>query len=113
MTRFSTARSTSPKTGAETDLDLGHYERFTTAKMTRLNNFTTGRVYHGGDIRGAQGRVLGRDLDVGFDLVPRCGESPALVLPRYSPLRSLNHRVVDPAGGEIVEPVIFAVVKRS
>lgn len=31
--------------GAETDLDLGHYERFIRSKMTRLNNFTTGRVY--------------------------------------------------------------------
>ena len=31
--------------GAETDLDLGHYERFITARMTRLNNFTTGQIY--------------------------------------------------------------------
>ncbi|EED34686.1 CTP synthase [Luminiphilus syltensis NOR5-1B] len=31
--------------GAETDLDLGHYERFTRATMTRKNNFTSGRVY--------------------------------------------------------------------
>src|SRR5215813_9102938 len=31
--------------GAETDLDLGHYERFTSAKMSRANNFTTGKVY--------------------------------------------------------------------
>src|SRR5499433_2196782 len=31
--------------GAETDLDLGHYERFVSAKMTRLNNLTTGQVY--------------------------------------------------------------------
>src|SRR6476619_4547009 len=32
--------------GGETDLDLGHYERFTSAHMSKLNNFTTGRVYH-------------------------------------------------------------------
>src|ERR1051326_3314448 len=32
--------------GAETDLDLGHYERFTSAKMTRQNNYTTGRIYN-------------------------------------------------------------------
>src|SRR3989338_4239286 len=31
--------------GAETDLDLGHYERFTSAKLTRRNNFTTGQIY--------------------------------------------------------------------
>ena len=32
--------------GAETDLDLGHYERFTNAQMTRFNNVTTGQVYN-------------------------------------------------------------------
>ena len=31
--------------GAETDLDLGHYERFVRSKMTSQNNFTTGRIY--------------------------------------------------------------------
>src|SRR4030066_2276607 len=31
--------------GAETDLDLGHYERFIRAKMSKRNNFTTGRIY--------------------------------------------------------------------
>ena len=31
--------------GAETDLDLGHYERFTSAHLTRDNNWTTGRIY--------------------------------------------------------------------
>ena len=31
--------------GAETDLDLGHYERFTSAKLTKRNNFTTGQIY--------------------------------------------------------------------
>src|SRR5260370_36686157 len=32
--------------GAETDLDLGHYERFTGAHMSKLNTFTTGRIYN-------------------------------------------------------------------
>src|SRR3972149_5646597 len=32
--------------GAETDLDLGHYERFTSARLTRDNNVTTGQVYY-------------------------------------------------------------------
>lgn len=31
--------------GAETDLDLGHYERFISAKMGKRNNFTTGQIY--------------------------------------------------------------------
>src|SRR3972149_3856703 len=32
--------------GGETDLDLGHYERFTSAHMSRLNNFTSGKIYN-------------------------------------------------------------------
>src|SRR5262250_1987861 len=32
--------------GAETDLDLGHYERFVSARMGRKNNITTGQIYH-------------------------------------------------------------------
>ena len=32
--------------GAETDLDLGHYERFTSTKLSRMNNLTSGQVYH-------------------------------------------------------------------
>ncbi|HBO52136.1 MAG TPA: hypothetical protein DD471_09150, partial [Planctomycetes bacterium] len=31
--------------GTETDLDLGHYERFTRAKLTRDSNYTTGKIY--------------------------------------------------------------------
>ena len=47
--------------GAETDLDLGHYERFTSAQMTRLNNFTTGRIYRRGHPEGAARRVPRQD----------------------------------------------------
>src|SRR6186713_1476710 len=32
--------------GAETDLDLGHYERYTSLTLTKENNYTTGRIYH-------------------------------------------------------------------
>ncbi len=42
--------------GAETDLDLGHYERFTTAQMTRANNFTTGRIYESVSSRSRRAR---------------------------------------------------------
>ena len=31
--------------GAETDLDLGHYERFTSTRMSQKNNYTTGKIY--------------------------------------------------------------------
>jgi CTP synthase len=50
--------------GAETDLDLGHYERFTSAKMTRRNNFTTGRVYHSVISKERRGEYLGKTVQV-------------------------------------------------
>ncbi len=50
--------------GAETDLDLGHYERFTGARMTKLNNFTTGRVYHSVISKERRGEYLGKTVQV-------------------------------------------------
>lgn len=50
--------------GAETDLDLGHYERFTTARMSQRNNFTTGRVYKTVIERERKGEYLGRTVQV-------------------------------------------------
>ena len=50
--------------GAETDLDLGHYERFTTAQMSQKNNLTTGRVYHNVISKERRGEYLGRTVQV-------------------------------------------------
>ncbi len=50
--------------GAETDLDLGHYERFTTARMTRTNNFTTGRIYEAVISKERRGEYLGATVQV-------------------------------------------------
>jgi CTP synthase len=50
--------------GAETDLDLGHYERFTTAKMSRCNNFTTGQVYESVIKKERRGDYLGGTVQV-------------------------------------------------
>ncbi|MCA9562705.1 MAG: CTP synthase, partial [Myxococcales bacterium] len=50
--------------GAETDLDLGHYERFTSAKMSRGNNFTTGRIYHSVIQKERRGEYLGATIQV-------------------------------------------------
>jgi CTP synthase len=50
--------------GAETDLDLGHYERFTGAKMTRKNNYTTGRIYQTVIQRERRGEYLGKTVQV-------------------------------------------------
>ncbi|HBD10743.1 MAG TPA: CTP synthetase, partial [Porticoccaceae bacterium] len=50
--------------GAETDLDLGHYERFLNCRMTRDNNFTTGQVYETILRRERRGDYLGRTVQV-------------------------------------------------
>jgi CTP synthase len=50
--------------GAETDLDLGHYERFTHAQMTRHNNVTTGQVYNAVIARERRGDYLGKTIQV-------------------------------------------------
>ena len=50
--------------GAETDLDLGHYERFTHAKMGKRNNFTTGQVYEAVIKKERRGEYLGKTVQV-------------------------------------------------
>jgi len=50
--------------GAETDLDLGHYERFTNAKLGRDNNFTTGKIYHSVITKERRGDYLGGTVQV-------------------------------------------------
>ena len=50
--------------GAETDLDLGHYERFTNAKITRMSNFTTGRIYGSVIAKERAGEYLGKTVQV-------------------------------------------------
>jgi CTP synthase len=50
--------------GAETDLDLGHYERFTDVKMSRSNNFTTGQIYESVIRKERRGDYLGGTVQV-------------------------------------------------
>src|ERR1700681_1783499 len=50
--------------GAETDLDLGHYERFISARMTRQNNFTTGQIYESVIRKERRGDYLGATVQV-------------------------------------------------
>src|ERR1041384_7418816 len=45
--------------GAETDLDLGHYERFTNCVLSRNNNLTSGQVYESGLLKERRGAYLG------------------------------------------------------
>ena len=50
--------------GAETDLDLGHYERFVRTTMTRANNFTTGQIYDQVIRKERRGEYLGGTVQV-------------------------------------------------
>ncbi len=50
--------------GAETDLDLGHYERFVSSKMTRYNSFSSGQVYESVLARERKGDYLGKTVQV-------------------------------------------------
>ncbi|MBW2428117.1 MAG: CTP synthase [Deltaproteobacteria bacterium] len=50
--------------GSETDLDLGHYERFTHAKLGHNNNFTTGKIYHSVITKERRGDYLGGTVQV-------------------------------------------------
>src|SRR6056297_3281694 len=50
--------------GAETDLDLGHYERFVNVRLGRDNNFTTGKIYHSVISKERRGDYLGGTVQV-------------------------------------------------
>ncbi|MBI2646131.1 MAG: CTP synthase [Deltaproteobacteria bacterium] len=50
--------------GAETDLDLGHYERFTSIRVGKKNNFTTGQIYESVITKERQGKYLGGTVQV-------------------------------------------------
>src|ERR1700710_3185042 len=50
--------------GAETDLDLGHYERFISTRMKKVNNFTTGQIYESVIRKERRGEYLGKTVQV-------------------------------------------------
>ena len=50
--------------GAETDLDIGHYERYTSAKLTKANNSTTGLIYQTVIEKERRGDYLGKTVQV-------------------------------------------------
>ena len=50
--------------GAETDLDLGHYERYTSARLTQKSNYTTGRIYYQVINKERRGDYLGGTVQV-------------------------------------------------
>ena len=78
--------------GAETDLDLGHYERFITTRMRRANNFTTGQIYKSVLEKERRGDYLGKTVQV----IPHvtnesrnsCAAAPASAWPKRWTWRS-------------------------
>ena len=73
--------------GAETDLDLGHYERFIRRPMTQLNNYTTGRIYadviakeRRGDYLGATVQVIPHITDAIKTRIKACAEDVDIAL---------------------------------
>lgn len=73
--------------GAETDLDLGHYERFTSARMSRANNFTTGQIYDAviakerrGDYLGGTVQVIPHVTDEIKEKIKRLGDDHDIVI---------------------------------
>ncbi len=50
--------------GAETDLDMGHYERYTDAVMAQVNNYTSGRIYYSVITKERRGEYLGGTVQV-------------------------------------------------
>ena len=67
--------------GAETDLDLGHYERFTHAKLTQSNNLTSGRIYEQIIARERRGDYLGKTVQV----IPHVTNEIKAALKRVAP----------------------------
>src|SRR6195952_2271662 len=80
--------------GAETDLDLGHYERFTTCRMSRQNNLTTGRVYESVITKERRGEYLGSTVQV----IPHITDEIKSAIRRMAPE---NDVVVVEIGGTV------------
>jgi CTP synthase len=73
--------------GAETDLDLGHYERFVSTRMSRMNNVTTGQIYYSvitkerrGEYLGGTVQVIPHITDEIKDRIRRCAEGNDILI---------------------------------
>src|SRR5437016_14115427 len=64
MSRFQHGEVFVTDDGAETDLDLGHYERFIETRMRKANNFTTGQIYKSVLEKERRGDYLGKTVQV-------------------------------------------------
>ena len=67
--------------GAETDLDLGHYERFISTRMKKVNNFTTGQIYESVIRKERRGEYLGKTVQV-FRTSPTKSRTTSVAAPK-------------------------------
>ncbi|CAN5829526.1 CTP synthase [soil metagenome] len=71
--------------GAETDLDLGHYERFTNAKLSQANNWTSGRIYLSVIEKERRGDYLGKTIQVIPHITDEIKQAVRVVADKESP----------------------------
>src|SRR5260370_340153 len=93
--------------GAETDLDLGHYERFTHSRLTQANNVTSGRIYEQIIQRERRGDYLGKTVQV----IPNVTNEIKAAIKRISPDVKSVYEVALVFGGESVDEMILRRLK--
>ena len=77
--------------GQETDLDLGHYERFTNTPTTRANNLTTGRIYQNVIDKERRGDYLGKTVQIIPHIIARAGRTGTCSRHRSAGISALHH----------------------
>ena len=94
--------------GAETDLDLGHYERFTSAKTTRAHNWTAGKIYESIIRKERKGEYLGKTVQV----IPRVTD---MIKSAFESVADDNDIVICEIGGTVgdIESLPFLEATRQ
>jgi len=82
--------------GSETDLDLGHYERFTNSPLTRDSNYTTGQIYQSVINKERRGEFLGKTVQV----IPHITNEIKSVIHKVAEPRPADERAASESGGE-------------
>ncbi len=94
--------------GAETDLDLGHYERFTSARTTRAHNWTAGKIYESIIRKERKGDYLGKTVQV----IPHVTDE---IKRAFEAVAEMNHIVICEIGGTVgdIESLPFLEATRQ
>jgi len=80
--------------GAETDLDLGHYERFTNAKVGKDSNITTGKIYYSVIMKERRGDYLGKTVQI----IPHITDEIKMCIKKVSRERDVDITIVEIGG---------------